>query len=444
MVSIKLPETESRILANGLKVLAAKAPGFPLVTVVLMLKGGAEADEEGKAGQADLTCEMVTLGTQARSSEQIALEIDSLGARLSFHAGWDGSYIELAGLSEDLQSLLEMISDLVLRPTFPKREFDQLKGRRIARLIQDQDESEVVADEHFLQLAFGGTPYGHPRRGTVDSVSALSLQDLESFHDSHFSASRCILMIVGDIDFEEAFQGSAEFLGPLKKGLDGPDSPQFSIPSRTNRQIRIIHRPDLTQSQIRMGHSGIRRKSPDHDVFQVTNYILGGGGFSSRLMEKVRSQMGYTYGISSRFTGRRNPGPFVISTFTPNDNTLAVVNEILEVVGTFIHGGVTSKELKEAQNYYLGSYPFRFETPGKVAREILEAELYGLGLESLADYPQRISNVTQRAIGSAARRYIFPDVFAVVVVGNCEVFQKAMERVGSVELIDFQTLVTRG
>jgi zinc protease len=443
MNSIALPEIETQVLDNGLKVLAVRIENLPLVSIVLMLNTGAETDGDGKAGQADLTCEMLTLGTEKRSSDEIALEIDSLGARLIFYSGWDATFIEIEGLSEDLPVLLEILSDMVLRPTFPKPEFDQLKGRRIARLIQDQDDSGIVADEQFVQLVFGGTPYGHLRRGTVDSVRALSLGDLKAFHARHFLADRCSLMIVGKIDFEDAFGGAAKFLDPLGRGPGSADVLDFALPEKVTRKVRIIHRPDLTQSQIRLGHPGIRRTSPDHDVFQVANYILGGGGFSSRLMERIRSQKGYTYGISSQFKGRRHPGPFVISTFTPNQSTFAVVTEVIGVVEAFIEGGTTSKELKEAKNYYLGSYPFRFETYRKIAREILEVELYGLGIRSLAEYPQRVSKITQREIQSVVPRNLNPDSLFVVIVGNCEFFKKEMEKLGPVEIIDFQTLVAR-
>jgi len=443
MNRIQLPEIESRRLDNGLRILAVRDRNLPLVTTVLMVERGAEADEEGRAGEADLTLEMLTLGTQKRSSEEIALDVDSLGARLGFYSGWDASFIELEGLSEDLNSLLEIVSDLVLHPAFPKPEFDQLKQRRIAGLIQDQDESEIVADVEFTQLVFEGTPYGHPRRGTIDSVRKISLGDLETFHDRHFLGGQCFLMVVGDIDIERTFQGAEEFLGALRKGSDDSALASFSIPKSIRRRVRIIHRRDLTQSQIRMGHPGMERTSPDHHAFQIANYILGGGGFSSRLMEKVRSKKGYTYGISSSFQGRRYPGPFVISTFTPNENTSAVVQEVLEVLDGFIREGATSKELEEARNFYLGNYCFRFETPRKIAREVLEVELYGLGLQSLAEYPGNISRIDQTDIRRVVQRHICPEAFSVVIVGNCDVFQKEMEKVGSVETVDFQTLVAQ-
>jgi zinc protease len=443
MKAIQLPRVESHILDNGLKILAVRDPRLPLVTIVLMVQKGAECDEEGRAGQADLALEMLTLGTQKRSSEAIALDIDSIGARLAFYAGWDASFIEIEGLSEDLGSLLEILSDLVLHPTFPRSEFDQLKERRIASLIQEQDESEIIADVQFTELIFQGTPYGHSRRGTVDSLREVSLGDLESFYNRTFLAGQCILLIVGEIGFDEAFRGTEAVLGSWSKGSDTDALAPFPLPRRASRQVRMIHRPDLTQSQIRLGHPGIERRSHDHHAFQVANYILGGGGFSSRLMETIRSQKGYTYGISSSFQGRRYPGPFMISTFTPNENILAVVQEVLEVVDGFIRGGVSPRELQEAKNFYLGSYPFRFETPRKIAREILEVELYGLGMQSLTDYPQSISRITQTDIHTVVQRRVFPEVFSVVVVGNCEAFKGGMERLGSVETIDFQTLLAR-
>ena len=440
MNRVQLPKIESRTLDNGLRVLAVTDRNLPLVTIVLMIEKGAEADEEERAGQADLTLEMLTLGTESRSSEQIALDVDSLGARLGFYSVWDASFIELEGLSEDLRTLLEIMSDIILHPTFTRPEFDQLKARRIASLIQDQDESEIVADVEFTRLAFAGTPYGHPRRGTVDSVKKTSLEDLEIFRDRHFLAGQCVLIIAGDVEPKAAFGVAEEFLGALRKGSSSLGPTSFLVQRTAPRRVRIVHRPDLTQSQIRMGHAGIERTNPDYHAFQVANYVLGGGGFSSRLMEEIRSKRGYTYGVSSHFQGRKFPGPFLISTFTPNETTPAVVEQILKVVNGFLQGGATPKELEEAKNFYLGSYPFRFETPHKIAREVLEAELYGLGLQSLAEYPQNISGIHQTDIETVVKRHVCPEAFSVVIVGNGDVFQKAMERIGPVETVDFQSL----
>lgn len=443
MNSVRLPTVERRTLDNGLRILTVKDRTLPLVSLVLMFEVGAEADEEDKAGQADLALEMLTLGTQKRSSEGLAVEVDSLGARLGFSAAWDSSFFEMEGLSEDVHSLLDILSDVVLHPVFPELEFDQLKARRVASLIQDQDESEIVADIQFIQSVFEGTPYGHPRCGTIESVRGISLEDLKAFHDRHLVAGRCVLMVVGDIDAEEIFGTAEALLGSLKEGAESPTGEDFPIPRRSHRTARIIHRSDLTQSQIRLGHPCIERASPDHEAFQVANYILGGGGFSSRLMERIRSQKGYTYGISSYFRGRKHPGPFVISTFTPNEKVPAVVQEVLEVLDGFVADGPTSRELVEAKSFYLGSYPFRFETLPKIVREMLEVERYGLGDQCLAEYPRRISEMAEADVQGVVRRRFVPQALSAVIVGNADSFRQGMEAFGTVETVDYRTLIGR-
>ena len=250
-----------------------------------------------------------------------------------------------------------------------------------------------------------------------------------------------LLLVVGDIAPEEIFETAEARLGSLKRGSTTPSQDLVSTPKTSDRVVQIIHRSDLTQSQIRMGHPCIQRTSPDHDVFQVANYVLGGGGFSSRLMEKIRSQKGYTYGISSHFKGRVQPGPFVISTFTPNENVAAVVGDVLEVLDTFVVEGPTPKELEEAKNFYLGSFPFRFETLPKIAREMLEMERYGLGRECLTEYPQRISQMTQTEVQRVAQHRIVPEGLRVVIVGNAASFSESMHTFGAVETVDFRTLL---
>jgi zinc protease len=443
MNSVRLPTVKRQTLDNGLRVLAVQERRLPLVSVVLMLETGAEADEKGKGGQADLALEMLTLGTQRRSSEVIALEVDSLGARLGVSGAWDASFVEVEGLSEDVHALLDILSDMILHPTFPEVEFEQLKERRIASLIQDQDESEIVADIQFVQSVFEGTPYGHPRRGTVDSVRGLGLEDLKAFYERHLVANRCVLMVVGDIDADETFRAAEALLGSLKEGVESPGGGDFSMPRRSHRMVRMIHRSDLTQSQIRLGHPCIERASPDHEALQVGNYILGGGGFSSRLMERIRSQKGYTYGISSHFRGRKHPGPFVISTFTPNDKVPAVLQEVLEVLDGFVADGPTSRELVEAKSFYLGNYPFRFETLPKIAREMLEVERYGLGDQCLAEYPHRLSAMGRTDVQEVVRRRLAPQALSAVIVGNADRFGQNMETFGTVEIIDYRTLVGR-
>jgi zinc protease len=209
---------------------------------------------------------------------------------------------------------------------------------------------------------------------------------------------------------------------------------EFSPSGPPGLRTRIIDRPELTQSQIRLGHIGIPLAHPGYIPFEVTNYILGGGGFSSRLMQKIRSEMGFTYGIHSYLEPRKYPGPFTISTFTPTDATFSCVQEIRSVLQSFLEQGATAQEREEAVNFFTGSYPRRFETLSQIAQRIIQAELHGLGMEYLSSYPERVAGVSLEEISRTAREVIHPQDLLTVVVGRAESFHRSFESLGPVEV----------
>jgi zinc protease len=190
----------------------------------------------------------------------------------------------------------------------------------------------------------------------------------------------------------------------------------------------------LTQSQIRLGHIGIPFAHPGYIPFEVMNYILGGGGFSSRLMQKIRSELGFTYGIHSSLEPRKNPGPFTISTFAPTDVTFPCVQEIRSVLQSFLEQGATAQEREEAVNFFTGSYPRRFETLSQIAQRIIQVELHGVGLEFLSSYPERVAGVSLEEISRSAREHIHPQDLLTVIVGRAESFQRSFESLGPVEV----------
>ena len=165
------------------------------------------------------------------------------------------------------------------------------------------------------------------------------------------------------------------------------------------------------------------------------NYILGGGGFPPRLMQKIRSELGYTYGIHSFLEPRRFPGPFTISTFTPTDITFSCVQEVGSVLQSFLEQGATVQERDEAVNFFTGSYPRRFETLSQIAQRIIQAELHGVGVEYLSSYPERIAGVSLEEISRTAREHIHPQDLLAVIVGRAEIFQRAFESLGPVEVV---------
>ncbi|MGE5252735.1 MAG: M16 family metallopeptidase [Planctomycetaceae bacterium] len=428
-----LPPVSSSVLGNGLKVYAVPLPDLPLISIHLIVPCGAEADPMDQAGLADLSAEMLTLGTQKRSSFRLAAEMDRMGAILSVYAGWNVSSLHICGLSEDLERLLDLLREIYTEPAHAPEEFEQLKQRRVGQLIQQKDESQIIADERFQQMLFQGTPYDHPTYGTLESLPKITVEDVREFYRRSFLAPGSFLVLVGDLSPDRCLP-RVEGIFP-HGGRKKPEAREFSPSRPRGIRTRIVDRPDLTQSQIRLGHMGIPFAHPGYIPFEVMNYILGGGGFSSRLMQRIRSELGYTYGIFSSLEPRKYPGPFTISTFTPTDITFRCVQEIASVLQSFLDQGATAQEREEAVNFFTGSYPRRFETLSQIAQRIIQVELHGVGIEYLSSYPARVSGVSLEEISRSAREGIHPQDLLAVIVGRAEAFRQPFESLGPVEVV---------
>jgi zinc protease len=430
-----LPSVSSAVLKNGLKVYAVQRPELPLTSIHLVIPCGAEADLPGKGGLAHLTAEMLTLGTHERSASQLAAEVDGLGATLSASSGWNSTSLNLFGLSEDFEHLMDLLLEICTQPAFSPEEFEQLKQRRLAALVQQKDESQIIADERFQEVLFRGSPYDHPVYGTLKSLPPLLCGESRDFYRRTFLPPRGLLVIVGDLKAEVCFQWAEAHFPSASQG-ETVEAGEFSPASPSGVRIILVDRPDLTQSQIRLGHIGMPHAHPDYLPFEVMNYILGAGGFASRLMRRIRSELGYTYGIRGALETRKHAGPFIISTFTPTETTFPCVQEILSVTRSFIAQGATDQEREEAVNFLTGSYPMKFETLSQIAHRIIQAELHGLGLEYLTRYPDRIAAVSIEDLARVARTHLHPEKMLIVVVGRIEKFRREFEQLGPVEMME--------
>jgi zinc protease len=440
MFPLKTADIKKVQLDNGLTVMGLEYHKLPLAHITMMIKRGSERDPEGKEGLADLTAEMLTLGTEGRDSQQVALEMERLGAQYSASSGWDASFVEAFGLSQDFTVLMDLVGDMLLQPTFPQEEMQQSQQRRISRLIQQRDQSEVIANEIIVQRLLEHTPYAHPTYGTIPSLGGLAGEDPRSFYHDHYSPQDAVLLVIGDLTFEEIRKRTEALLGNWKATRKADEQPPSPV-RPAGRKIIAVNRPDLTQSQIRVGLLGINRKDKQYIPFKVMNYIFGGGGFSSRLMQRIRADKGYTYGISSSFQAGHIAGPFIISTFTPTATTVSVIEEIVTVMEGFIAEGAHPQELEESRNFFRGSFPLTLETPGQMAGELLKLELYDIPFDYLSSYPEAIGKVTLDEINSLASSYLLPKDFIIVVAGRAEDFVEPLRSLGEVEFIEYTELV---
>ncbi|MCL4502449.1 MAG: insulinase family protein [Deltaproteobacteria bacterium] len=433
-----IPEIHQATLSNGLNLLGVEFGRAPWLSLTFMAKRGSETDPAGKPGVADWAAELLTLGTASRNQLQLAQDIEARGASLNGTAGFDAALISLEGLAEDYAEHLATLAEIIRTPSFPEDEFNLIRERRRAELTHQLEDPRELASLRFLRLFFGEAPYGHPAQGDLKSLDALGLPDLQNYYQREITPATSTLVVVGMLDFATVVKEAERLFGSWQGR--GPASPAYAAaPDKICAPgIYLLDRPDLTQSEIRVGHLGLPRSHPDYFPLRLANYILGEGGFSSRLMARIRSDLGFTYGIRSSFSFRRAPGPFIVSTFTPAANTAAVVKEIKAVIQEVRDNGVTAQELAEAQSYFVGHFPLGLETSRGIGRQVLSIDLYDLGLDYLKGYCDQIRDVTLETAAQSARNHLHPESLVTLVMGPASQCADALRELGAVQLLDNQ------
>jgi zinc protease len=430
-----IPEIYPATLPGGLNLLGVEYDRVPWVSLTLMVKRGAETDPPGKAGVADWTAEFLTLGTRRRGQLELAQDIENRGASLQAQAGWDATTITLEGLAEDFPELLATLAEVVQTPAFPEAEFPLLQERRRAELAHLLDDPREFASSRYRRLFFQGAPYGHGIRGDLEELEGLGLKDLQAFHQREFAPQVASLVVVGMVPFSQVTEEAGRLFATWRGG--GPPSPAYSqAPAELCPPgIYLLDRPEATQSEIRLGHLGLPRSHPDYFPLRLVNYILGEGGFSSRLMSRIRSDLGLTYGIRSSFSFLRAPGPFLVSTFTPAQNTAQVVAEIQGVMAEVQARGVRPQELEEASSYFTGHFPLGLETPRALGHRVLAIDLYDLGLDYLKRYCEQVRQVTLEAATQAAQSHLRPESLVTLVVGPARQCAETLAQLGPLQII---------
>ncbi len=433
LAAVKLPPTSEKTLSNGLKLIAVEHHELPVVSFRLMVKSGALQDPLGKAGLAQMTAGLLTKGTHSRSATDIAEAIDFIGGNLNSSASWDKSNVSCQVLKKHFQLGLDLFADVILNPVFQKSEIDRLRKQTISSYIQNKDELANLANEYFNKCLYGDHPFGFEQNGTDKTLPNINRQDIIEFYKNYYVPNNSIVVVSGDIDPEMAFASLEAIFGNWKmkniKQSEIPDVKQVE-----GYKILLVNKKESTQSQIRLGHFGISRSNPDYFSVNLMNYILGGGGFASRLMKTIRADMGLTYGIYSRFSARKIPGPFYIGTFTKNESVGDAIEEILKQLRKIRQETAKPEELADAKSYLNGSYPMRFETPNQVAGQLLHVELYGLGDDYISTYRDKVQNVDLQQVKQAAAQYIDPDNMVIVVVGNKDEVYDQLTQFGEVEV----------
>ncbi len=406
------------VLENGMILLLSEKHDIPMVTVSMAIKAGNTAAPTDKPGIASLTASLLTQGTARRTAGQISSEIDFVGGSLSVSGGDDFASAGLRVLKKDLVTGFDLFADVLMNPVFDQKEIDRKVKEILASIRQQKDEPNVVADEVFTKEVFGRNSYGQTNEDVAAYLPKLTRQEIVDFYHARYGPKGAVIAVVGDVTEAETvkllnryFKGWKQMERPLPASIEPP---------RVDKNIVRKINKDITQANIAMGHLGISRNNPDYYAVMIMNYILGGGGFSSRLMDTIRDNKGLAYDVHSAVVALKEPGRFEITIQTKNESANEVIAESLKEVGRIRSELVAEKELADAKAYLTGSFPLRMDTSGKIAGMLVSIELYSLGLDYPRKYTGIINSVTREDILRVAKKYLHPDRMVIVVVANQE------------------------
>jgi zinc protease len=437
---VHFPAFEQKALANGLRVVVIEHHEMPSVTIQVILRAGKAFDPAAKAGLSSATARLLREGTATRSSQQIAQAVDSIGGNLDTYGSLDSAGASMQVTSDQLDLGLDMLSDIVLHPSFPAEEVERWRSQALNGLRIQQEDAGYLADAAFDRAVYNGHPYGLPDGGTPDSVGSLSREDLITFHRERYIPDEAILAVVGDVKAADVFTRVERAFGAWPRGQKR-EIPKVETVQRAKPRVVVIDMPDAVQSELRVGQLGLAFTDPDYFVAEVYNSVLGGGS-SSRLYQEVRSKRGLSYGAGSTFVKVLQPGSFQASTFTKTESTVQALEVMLDTIRAMGKEPVPAAELEARKTYLSGVFPLQIETPEGIAGKVLEAMKYGLGREFIESYRGRIDAVTADQVRSFAGQRIHPESALVVVVGNASAFLPELEKkqIGAVEVIPYQKL----
>ena len=423
------PAFESVTLPNGLRIVIAPQRKLPLVTVLALVDAGSVADPVGQEGVAQLTASLVTEGTGDLTGAALAELVELMGSSLDSGADWDSSVVKLTTLSSRLPEAISVLARVLTEPSLPEDEFQRLRTERLADLLQQRSEPRSLADEAFAQVIYApGARYAKPDGGTEQSVRALTLEQLRAFHADRYSPVVTTVVLVGDVSVDEGIALVSKVLGDWT-GTRPADSSAPDTTLLTARGVRIVRKIDAPQSELRIGHVGPRRLTPDYFPLVLCNAILG-GLFSSRLNLNLREEHAYTYGAHSGFDWRRWAGPFSMDAAVQSDVSAKAVREILNEFEKIRAEPVTANELSLAQSYLDGVFPIRFESTRAIASALASQSIFGLPADYYDTYRASIRAVTAEQILNAAQVHLHPDRLQVVAVGDADSISSDLSALG--------------
>ena len=411
------PETIHRyVLDNGITLLVYENFAAESVVIDGLVQAGALGDPVEKSGLASFTAEMLMRGTENRSFDDIYEAIESIGADLDFSSGRHVTEFSTRSLSEDLDLMLDLLADSLRRPTFPAEQTDPVRGEIMASLHIRANDTGYRASRAFREMLYQEHPYGRSVDGTLETVGAITAEDMVDFHQRYYGPEGMIITMVGAVKHEEALKKVTAAFGDWQPAPERlPELPDAERPAETLRTH--VEMAEKTQSDIILGLPGPARAVPDYLEASMANTVLGVFGMMGRLGSTVREEQGLAYYAYSRLQGGLGPSPWFVSTGVAPEKVQQAIDSILHEIDRIIHEPIPEEELADSQAYRSGTLPVSLETNDGLATIISDIELYGLGLDYLQKLPDKINAMTPATVQAAAKKYLSSEQIAIAVAG---------------------------
>lgn len=426
------PEFLETTLPNGLKVIFVEDRTQPLLTVSVVSRHGAEV--EHVHGIANFTSALLSKGTTSRSAQQIASEIDFLGGRLGAYSGWDSSVVRLTILSKFARAGIELLSDVLLNPTFPEEEIERQRTQTLAVIEHNLSDAGYLAGSAFMKTLFKNHPYGHSLTGSLKSVAGITRADCEKFYRETFEPEESFIVVAGNISLNELTEILTNLLGNWQSSSHRSEP----IPTPTapkSRKVAIVEKNDAAQTSFAIGQLTVNYADADFVPMLFLNTLFG-AYFGSRLNANLRERNGFTYGVHSYVEPRKSTGLLIVGTSVGKDATNAAAREILAEFRRISDQPITDNELELTKKFLLGSFALQTETPNQVSALLSQIELYNLPKNYYQEYFATIEKMTKEQLLAVQKRRFTPENLVISASGDAKFLTEALKEFGEVEIVN--------
>lgn len=398
---------------GGITAWLVEEHSIPFAAIEIRFQGGTSLDLPGKRGSVNMMTALIEDGSGEMDARAFAQARDTLAARYSFEAYRDSISVSARFLTENRAEAVALLRQALSQPRFDEDAIERVREQILSNIRSDALDPGTIANVNFNQMAWGDHPYGSSGDGTVETVGALTREDMIAAHGRTIVRDRVFVGAVGDITPEDLAALLDEVLGDLPKGgpVDVADAAYLLEPGVTVLPF------DTPQSVALFGHEGIARDDDDFFAAFVANEIFGGGGFNSRLMEEVRVKRGLTYGIGA-YLAPSDHGALVLGQVATDNARMAETLDVVRAEWQRIAEGVTEEELEEAKTYLTGAYPLRFDGNAQIARIMVGMQEEGLPIDYIATRNDKVNAVTLDDVRRVTERVYRPDDLHIVVVGQ--------------------------